>query len=156
MKFRYRLQGAGWAYAELSDRGRRVTVQASYLSDALGDLLSALVELTEGGRTATCLWAEEPAVVRWTFTARYDGILCSMRRFPDEKAAATPPPHRYGTVIFTTTRPLPHLVAAVTDEVAGLRDRYCDDEYERRWQAASFPSRRLDQLQEWLRRPVPS
>ena len=151
MKFRYRLQGAGWAYAEISDHGRRITVDASYLSDALGDLLSALVDLTRGARTAMCSWAEEPEVVRWIFTTRYDGILCTVRRVPDEKAT----PDRYGTVVFSTVRPLPRLVAAITEEAAAVRERYGEGGYERRWQAGPFPARPLDHLQQWLQQ-VPS
>jgi hypothetical protein len=46
--FEYRLVGTGWAEARIGDDVSHATVTASYISDALGDLLYAVWRLTEG------------------------------------------------------------------------------------------------------------
>jgi hypothetical protein len=56
--FEFRLFGVGWGEGRLVIGDSSVIVVASYLSDALGDLLSALRSLTEGAADAN---ASSPA-----------------------------------------------------------------------------------------------
>ncbi|WP_051529986.1 hypothetical protein [Anoxybacteroides tepidamans] len=72
MKFEYQLTGAGWArgYIEIDDQKRSLT--AGYLTDALGDLLEALLNLNPLYTQAVYLkhgryfmWEAEPDGVQW-------------------------------------------------------------------------------------------
>ena len=67
MEFGYRLTGTGWSEARLGDGPCSVRITASYLGDALGELLEAVGVLLEGAEQARCSWAEEPGEYRWIF-----------------------------------------------------------------------------------------
>ena len=54
MDFTYCLVGAGWAEATLSDGPSSATLTASYLGDALGELLEANGTRFEGADEARC------------------------------------------------------------------------------------------------------
>jgi hypothetical protein len=64
---RYNLTGSGWAecIVEIDDRHAHIT--ASYLSDALADLLDAVESVVRGIEDATALFIEEPGEYRWRF-----------------------------------------------------------------------------------------
>jgi hypothetical protein len=78
MEFTYRLTGTGWAEAQIADATSRAVITASYLSDALGDLLEALGTILEGAAEARCSWEEEPGEYRWIF-AREDRDQVTLR-----------------------------------------------------------------------------
>ena len=67
MELRFKLRGAGWASACLEADGVTAELTASYLSDALGNLLRALGELIAWEESARCSLAEEPGEFRWLF-----------------------------------------------------------------------------------------
>src|SRR5688572_2425647 len=89
----YNLTGAGGAecFVELGDQTAHVT--ASYLSDALGDLLRAVVTVLSGGLESTASFAEEPGEYRWRFLRTSDDVLAvrilwfkeSRTDWPDER-----------------------------------------------------------------------
>jgi len=60
--FRYEIYGVGWARARIRDGASEVRLRASYLGDALGDLLETLVYLLWGAEIAQCSWEEEPGL----------------------------------------------------------------------------------------------
>gem|GEM_PF-6097487 len=61
----YNLCGAGWSecFVEIGDQ--RIHVTASYLGDALGDLLRAVISSMIGFDTAHASFAEELGEYRW-------------------------------------------------------------------------------------------
>lgn len=61
--FTYRLEGAGWAVASIADEQNEMTVPASYLCDALRDLVDAAQSLSVTN-TAECIWQEDRVCVR--------------------------------------------------------------------------------------------
>ncbi len=67
ISIRYNLTGRGWAecIVEIDDRQAHLT--ASYLSDALADLLCAVECVVRGIDDATALFIEEPGEYRWRF-----------------------------------------------------------------------------------------
>lgn len=74
-KLNYKLIDQGWAACEveLGDQGAKVT--ASYLSDALGDLVSAVLLLKTTGKAPGVSFAEEPSECRWlmSYVGKQDG-----------------------------------------------------------------------------------
>lgn len=51
----------------MSDDARSVTLTASCLSNALGDLLDAVERLLSGATEVRCSWSQEPGESRWVF-----------------------------------------------------------------------------------------
>ncbi|WP_341320365.1 hypothetical protein NSQ62_11935 [Solibacillus sp. FSL H8-0523] len=71
MKFKYKIIGAGWAICELQTANETFTFKASYLSDALGDLLNALLSLNSDNNPefyedkTEFRWYQEPGLTVW-------------------------------------------------------------------------------------------
>ena len=63
----YKLTGRGWSecIVEIDSKGASLT--ASYLSDALADLLNAVTSLVRGNDEAAALFMEEPGEYSWQF-----------------------------------------------------------------------------------------
>ncbi len=68
------LTGRGWVEASLSDGSHELTLTASYLSDALSDLLWIVISLVEGAQEGTCAWQQEPGEYRWLFSRQEEQI----------------------------------------------------------------------------------
>lgn len=63
----YRLDGHGWATCDVSIGEKKVTVTASYLSDALGQLAAGTLMLRLGAPSVRISFDEEPGEFRWGF-----------------------------------------------------------------------------------------
>ena len=69
----YDLVGAGWAKCTIRVDDATATVTASYLSDALDDLASAVSATLRGHPHATASFTEEPGEYRWIFEPLPEG-----------------------------------------------------------------------------------
>lgn len=82
--FEYRLTGTGWAKAHLRVGGSSVELSASYLNDALGDLVRAAAAIASGASQACLTWMEEPGEFRWILMVHDDHTLhLTIRWFDD-------------------------------------------------------------------------
>jgi hypothetical protein len=63
----YNLVGRGWAECLIEINGQSVHLHASYLSDALADLLEAVTLVVRGVEGSTASFADEPGEYRWRF-----------------------------------------------------------------------------------------
>jgi len=61
----YKLTGAGWADARMSHDGSYRDIAVSYLSDALGDMVRAAVQLLRGASEVSFSFQDEPGEHRW-------------------------------------------------------------------------------------------
>jgi hypothetical protein len=61
----YELTGAGWSECEIEIDGRKAKITASYLGDALGDLVRAALRLVRGEHDVTVVSWEEPGKYLW-------------------------------------------------------------------------------------------
>ncbi|TBN57242.1 hypothetical protein EYE40_07425 [Glaciihabitans arcticus] len=147
MQFDFEIVGTGWARSSVSDGNSKVELTASYLSDALGDLLAAIRSLLEGGDAARCSWEEEPGEYRWIFTREGGEAQLVILVFPDNF-----PPMRddEGVEIFRTSEPLTDLAASVGYAAQRVLDEYGEAEYLRRWVEAPFPTSHLRTIQEMV------
>ncbi|MCY6369369.1 hypothetical protein [Clostridium ganghwense] len=93
MKFTYELLGVGWAEVNIEINGQKSYSSPSYLSDALGDLLNALLRIIpeldyyEGApdNKEFVVWSEEPAETQWTLElVDLDKIRIKIECFEDE------------------------------------------------------------------------
>ena len=70
MQFSFELTGHGWARATVAGAHSTVELTASYLGDALGDLLRAVADVLDGASEAHFTWDEEPGEFRWSLLRR--------------------------------------------------------------------------------------
>jgi hypothetical protein len=143
MEFSYRLIGTGWAEARIADERSHAVLTASYLTDALGDLLSALVMLKRGEKDVSFSWEEEPGEYEWTFRRLDSEVELRIESFADQYARTK---DEVGSVIFATRQPLGVVIQAVTREARDLLDELGPEEYARRWVEHPFPVRELREL----------
>jgi len=138
--FEFRLFGVGWGEGRLVIGDSSVIVVASYLSDALGDLLSALRSLTEGAADANASWYDEPGEVQWVFGRDGPSVHVQVvnvgatrsRRWLDEQV------------------PLVELMRAFAEGARGVVSRHRVSGYEEVWARHPFPTADLDALEDWL------
>jgi len=63
----FELKGIGWLECGIRIGGSTANVTASYLSDALGDFLGAVISMVRGNPSATSTFYEEPGYYHWLF-----------------------------------------------------------------------------------------
>ena len=94
--FTYRLTGTGWSEASLRVGEQVVHLTASYLGDALGDFLTAIVLLTEGAGDVRASWQEEPGECRFVLTREGD-VVRRVARLTKSRFAHEPSPEQCTT-----------------------------------------------------------
>jgi hypothetical protein len=141
LRLDYRLVGVGWAEAEVSHGVAAATVTASYLADALGDLLRAVGALGDGAATVRCAWAEEPGETRWLL-AREDADV-DVRIVAYDAAGRR---DEEGAEVFRARVPYADLRTAVVDAAERVLAEHGEDGYLAKWVEAPFPCAALDRL----------
>jgi hypothetical protein len=148
VRFTYRLTGHGWAEADIQIAGESARLTASYIGDALGDLVRGTLALARGEANVDVSWALEPGEFRWLLARRDDTSLdiqiLRLRLRPEEA--------RHGR----TLDPVHEVLAATCD-----RHEFCEaiargaqevleehglDGYRDRWNQLEFPTETLAQL----------
>jgi len=142
--FAYRLTGTGWSEARLADGRSSVTITASYLGDALGELLEAIGVLLGGGEQARCSWEEEPGEDRWLFDRAGSDVRLRVLAFPDGDPLES---DDRGQVIFESTVPLREIASAIASGAQTVLDEHGQDGYLRRWVEHPFPVGHLRMIQ---------
>jgi len=145
--FSYRLTGKGWAEARIADDDSWAILTASYLSDALGDLLEAIGVLLEGAPEARCSWEEEPGEYRWIFRRSGHDVHLTVLAFPDQLARQ---PDEQGRLVFRTIQPLRVIALVIADGAAAVLNEYDEDRYNEEWVEAPFPAARLAMVRQRL------
>ena len=144
MKLRYKLTGTGWAEALLETNENAVTVSASYLSDALGDLARGALAVLRGSGEVRFSFDEEPGEFRWILKKiTSDTYTLSILQFdelwgnePDERGAVVLE-HSFSRVGFAKMT-----LKALED----VRHEYGEKGYKEKWHEHEFPSAELSEL----------
>jgi hypothetical protein len=145
MRFSYRLVGTGWSEATLDDGDTAVTITASYLSDALGDLVTAAVLLNEGAEEVRFSWEEEPGEYRWIFERiSPENVALRILWFDDQMDEQ---PDVAGKAVFVTTEPITALSVAVANGARALLNEIGESGYAEKWVEYPFPTTALEQLE---------
>lgn len=110
---------------------------ASYLSDALGNLLEAVGVLLEGADESACSWDQEPGENRWLFTRTGPSVHLRILALPDQ---FPPRPDAEGALVFETRQPLETLAAAVADGAAAVLATHGEQKYLDLWVDHPFPT----------------
>lgn len=144
----YQLTGTGWSTCTICDGVKSVVVTASYLSDALGDLLSVALRLINGERRAITSFDEEPGEYRWIFEmTTEDMVHLTILKFEglwqnDQDSA--------GTIIFQTNCTLKEFVSALFNASDKVLHEYGKDGYLQKWVAHKFPVEQYNDIHSWL------
>jgi hypothetical protein len=145
VRFDYRLKGTGWAEAVVAHQGSSVTVTASYLSDALGNLLAALLDVLNGEGESRVSWDEEPGEYRWIITGHSDYLGIEILEFSElwgDKSDSE------GKQAFQVFVPLTEAVAAFIAGADAVLLEHGEAGYLEQWHEHPFPSALLGALKE--------
>jgi hypothetical protein len=135
----------GTLSAGLSVGEEPVTIFASYLSDALGDLTGSAVALLAPSLLdrVTCSWQDEPGETRWILRRVEDRVQVQLLRF--EQTFSRLPDER-GQSIFEAECSLLRFAAQVKGQLHQLHNEYGEEGYRNRWRHP-FPMAAFQRLQ---------
>jgi hypothetical protein len=150
VEFRYELTGTGWSECHLSIGEARCEVTASYLSDALGELASAVEDVLRWpGVDARAVFMEEPGQYRWRFLgAGPRRVRVKIIEFPDWKDMDD----SAGKVIFDAECDRWLLGESVAKELRRLLTVHGLRRYREQWVNSDFPIHRLEAIEALLSR----
>lgn len=149
VEFDFKLIGPGWAEGRLAIGDGWVEVTASYLGDALGDLLRAVRELTEGADQARASWDEEPGEYRWIFRRTKANIQVMILSFREWRGVVDAPDSK-GRPLFDAKCGLSDLVGAIAGGARRVLEEHGSEGYRTRWIEHVFPEGDLEVLERWL------
>lgn len=148
--FSYKLDGAGWATATLSNGRSELNVTISYLTDALGDLTATIVGLLENARYARFSWEDEPGEYRWIIKKGVDGKTLHLKILgfgdvydyrEDEK----------GQVLFETECQLLQFAVQVKTALKTILQEHGVKGYKDMWVLNDFPLSEYKKLEKSIR-----
>ena len=148
IQFRYQLTGAGWSECTLIVDDVCVTVTASYLSDALRSLVSAICRMLDGNREATACFDEEPGEFRWRFFRIGDDMVRILILEFDDLWSHKPDSD--GHPIFDVQCRLRTFAGAVYDGCKRLLAELGADGYKAKWIEHDFPDGEVAELRRLL------
>jgi hypothetical protein len=122
---------------EIGDQA--VTLSPSYLSDALGDLLAAIIAVGRGAERATASFADEPGEQVWLFGATTQG-RARIRVFGFADAWKRRTSEAGGRLLFDGECRLRALLPAVLGALDRLLEKWGTTGYLAEWVHFSFPT----------------
>lgn len=152
MQFDFNLlrSAPGWADPTVDVGGTSLVMTASYLTDALGDLLGALMLLVNGRSVAFCEWDQEPGGWRWTFVRRSETQLEVDIAFNPDVSKEPWRPHIPGEVRAAFRLPLDEVVEAIVGGARRCLDEFSAPGFAAQWIEYPFPRLQLEALEGWL------
>ena len=144
----YRLTGHGWSECTVTSGEASCQISASYLSDALGNLVRAAVVLLSGFSALSFSFEEEPGEYRWVIRSpRFNEIDVRILGFDDLYNGR---PNEEGRELFSV-RCVPETFAIAVYEAATrvLREEG-ESGYVEKWGDHAFPKQQLEELKALL------
>ena len=139
MWFEFRLVGWGWAEAGIGDDVGHATVPASYIGDALGDLLYAVWLCASGAPETRCSWLDEPGEYRWILRREADEVRLLILEFPDDHP---PRPDGVGALLFETRQDWSAIARPIALAASRILEKHGESGYLSEW-GHPFPSATL-------------
>jgi hypothetical protein len=144
----YNLTGRGWAECIVEIDQHQVRITASYLSNALDDLLDAVAAIVQGANEATASFTEEPGEYRWRFKRILQDRLSIQIIWFSEAFKARP--DLEGEIILDAECRMRTFAGAVLSASQGVLATYGLEGYKEKW-AHDFPIALQAKLQKALR-----
>jgi hypothetical protein len=146
MRIDYRMLGAGWAECEIEIQGKTETFPASYLSNALDDLVAAATSVARGAADATARWEEEPGEIRWRLTrVGQERLRVRILHFEDEFWNVLP--DERGEVLLDAECRLRTFAGAVLSAAQRVLEKHGTKGYQNEWGMHGFPMERMRALE---------
>lgn len=144
----YRLAGSGWADCTIRADGRECEVSASYLSDALGNLVLAAAAVVAGAHSISVGFDEEPGEYRWSVVRTDNGTArVSVLSFQELWGNR---PDAEGESMFSWTCSPIDFGRAVRDAAEAVLKEHGLVGYKERWVEHDFPSQQLELLKSYI------
>jgi hypothetical protein len=144
----YNLSGRGWSECIIEIGHQQAHLTASYLSDALADLLDAITVVVQGANEAIASFTEEPGEYRWQFTRVSQDSLCVRIVWFDETWSDRPTEE--GKVILEAECRLRTFAGAVLSASQRVLAIHGLEGYREKWVKHEFPVKLQAKLQEAL------
>lgn len=144
----YKLTGVGWAECIIAIDGQEACVSASYLSDALRELLRAVVNLLRGVDANTVSFDEEPGEYRWRLVRA--GAQQLHVRILEFKRLRGNERDDVGKTVLDGVCHLRSFAAAMAAAAQRVLDEHGADGYRDKW-GHDFPTDRLVEIQQLLK-----
>lgn len=144
----YRLAGSGWADCTIRVDGQECEVSASYLSDALGNLVLAAVAVLAGAHSISVGFDEEPGEYRWS-VVRTDGGTVRLTVLMFQELWGNRPDAEGKALSSWTGHPV-DFGRAVRDAAEAVLKEHGLTGYKERWVEHDFPSQQLDLLKSYI------
>jgi hypothetical protein len=145
MRFDYRLEGAGWAAANVACGDESVCMVASYVHDSLRDIASAALALCRGAREVTAIFMDEPGE-HHVVLRRLDEDVVEIEVFwHDDWTSWGMSKGEPSRVLRGRTR-LAHVRGQVLSALQRIREEEGPDGYKAKWGRHEFPANELDEL----------
>jgi hypothetical protein len=146
----YRLLNAGWAECTVRVGSVSQELSASYLSDALGNLVLAAVAVLAGLHCVATSFDEEPGEYRWV-AERASGTDISPKVLAFDELWGNKPNHEGKVLVETTCHPLV-FGEAVHKAASAVLAQHGEAGYKERWMEHDFPLPQLELLAEYIAR----
>lgn len=146
----YRLTGTGWARCEVSDGTASSVITASYLSDALGDLVLAATSVVAGFRRVSFGFDEEPGEYRWILTRQFRELELKILGF---EVFAANNVESEGRLVFQTICDPREFGEAVRTAAKRVLAAAGEKGYFELWARYPFPAAQLRELDRLLAKP---
>jgi hypothetical protein len=145
LKIGYSLKNLGWADCVVSDDVSQCKLSASYLTDALGNLLIGACAVLRYFNQVSFSFEEEPGEFRWVISSpRFDEIAVQIFEFRDLYSSSK---ESDGQLLFSTVcRPVVFATAVYAAAKAVLEE-HGEDGYLLKWDQHPFPLLPLQELE---------
>lgn len=147
----YALTGVGWSRGSLTIGGASLNFEASYLSDAFGDLVGGVLALLDGAPSVRFSFEMEPGEYRWICRQTDNGGLAIQVLWFDERW--TERPDAEGEVRFSAATQVVSFAQALKDCADELLVSHGLAGYLAQWVEAPFPAAEYRRLCKHLGAP---
>ncbi len=131
----FELTGIGWLECRIQVGESRANVTASYISDAPGDFLTAVMAIVRGNPSATITFWDEPGSYHWILERiTSERVRIQILGFPGKYA------------LFYDECLLRDFAVEVVSAFDRLRQKYGEAGYLAKWIRSKFPTERLEEL----------
>ncbi|MFD1722933.1 hypothetical protein [Amnibacterium endophyticum] len=146
----------GWAdpTVQIGDAGLKMT--ASYLTDALGELLQALMSLVNGSLITECEWTQEPGGWRWEFRRPDEAAVDLVIAFKEDAYTQPWISIESAQVRLQERLPLTEVIEAITAGSRRCFEQWGLSGFAEQWDEHPFPLLQLKALERWLDDRVPA
>lgn len=140
LRLSWRLSGRGWADCAVADHEAETVVEASYITHAPEELLTAVRRLLTGESETRAQFEAEPTAFRWIFYREGETVWIRLLQLPNNNHH-----DRAGTEIWTSWQTVDTVAQAVIRCFDDVARTYGESGYHGKW-GHPFPRSEVEAL----------